>query len=263
MSSDLGAFFYHRERGFLYTVSREKCAGYADRFKDAPWPFNPMGSGYSTTNKTGCSTSKDIAYKPGNSTANKTANSFGLGTDYNTDTKTEPLEHSSSSNKNTTTYSILTGPEMAYWEELGLQEKQTLKWCQEFDVEPGDMRQQLAWARWDLVCNGKEEEIKSPVNWFYGVMRKTAGCYPPPKNYQTPAEIRAGRLKTQRESEQRALQDLATEEVELRFKALLADPAGMEYQQLLLTVPELARNMKGKAMESILRERFFAENREG
>jgi len=238
----------HTQRGFTYNVNPSLCNEYQERFKAYP--------------------ANDPVKKPVSHKVKRFAG-WPVNDPVKEPDKILPSSFSSSIKDLTTTEqstplkTILTGPEMAYWEEQGLLDKQAQKWCGEFDVEYGDMRQQLAWARWDLVNNEKEKEIQSPVNWFYGVMRKSAGCYPPPKNYQTPAEIRAARLRTQRESEQRALQELATEEIELQFKALLADPTGSEYQQLLQTVPELARGMKGKALESILRERFFTDKRAG
>ncbi len=158
---------------------------------------------------------------------------------------------------------VLAGPEAIYWQDLGLQERQVKKWCSEYEVTPEEIRQQLAWARWDLVNNNKEQEIQNPLNWFYAILRKTAGCYPPPKGYQTPAEIRAARQKTQREADQRAVQELASEETEIRFQSLLSKPDSADYQLLLQNLPEVARDMKGRALESFLREKFIADEKRG
>jgi hypothetical protein len=234
----------HSFRGFKYTVDNHLCSLYISRVKSTIGDQSDQQSIKQSFHHAFAQTPLQSSDQ-----TNGLSNSITIT--------------SSSSDRQEITTTIMTGPEMAYWEEQGLQEKQAQKWCSEFEVDPGDMRQQLAWARWDLVNNEKENEIQVPINWFFGVLRKTAGCYPPPKNYQSPAEIRAGRLKTQRESEHRAMQDLAKEEIEARFRALLADPTGTQYQQLLQTVPELARGMRGKALESILRDSFFAENREG
>ena len=150
---------------------------------------------------------------------------------------------------------------MIYWEDLGLQNRQAQKWCEQFNINPDDLRQQLAWARWDLVNNGKEAEVKDPLNWFYGVLRNTAGCYPPAKGYQSPVEIRAARLRAQIDAEARARDDLATLETEAQFQAVLGNPEGVEYLKLLSGLPDAMSGIKGRALESILRERFFA--REG
>jgi hypothetical protein len=157
---------------------------------------------------------------------------------------------------------VLTGSEMAYWVEQGLKDRQVLKWCEEFYIEPIEIRQQLAWARWDLVNNGKENEVKKDaINWFYGVLKRSAGCYPPAKGYQTPTHIRAARLREQIESDVKARYELETLETEVRFQAVLSDPEGAEYRDLLSGLPDAMIGIKGRALESILRERFLA--REG
>ena len=128
---------------------------------------------------------------------------------------------------------------MAYWEELGLQNRQVLKWYEEFDIEPVELWQQLAWARWDLVNNGKEAEVNEDViDWFYGVLKRSAGCFPPAKWYQTPIQIRAARLKAQQESDEKAMIELAKEETDARFRAVIADSEGAEYQRLLSELPD-------------------------
>ena len=155
---------------------------------------------------------------------------------------------------------ILSGPEMAYWEDIGLSERQVQKWCNEFQVDPDDMRQQLAWARWDLECNGKIDEVKkTPIDWFFGALRKTAGCYAPAKGYLTPMELRATRLKAQRDAEQKNLKELSNGEAEERFQAVLADKNGEKYQELLASLPEVMKAIKGKALESALRGQFMNE----
>jgi hypothetical protein len=151
---------------------------------------------------------------------------------------------------------------MAYWLEQGLKDRQVLKWCEEFNIDQAEIRQQLAWARWDLVNNGKEAEVKKDaINWFYGVLKRSAGCYPPAKGYQSPVEIRAARLRAQIDAEVKARDELTTLEAESRFQAVLSDPSGTEYQKLLSGLPEAMSGIKGRALESILRERFLA--REG
>jgi hypothetical protein len=169
---------------------------------------------------------------------------------------------SSSSENQKTTTTILTGPEMVYWVELGLKDRQVLKWCEDFNIDPTDIRQQLAWARWDLVNNGKEAEVKKDaINWFFGILKRSAGCYPPAKGYQSPVEIRAARLRDQIDAEVKARSELDTLEAESRFQAVLSDPEGAEYQNLRRELPEAMSGMKGRALETILRERFLA--REG
>jgi hypothetical protein len=161
-----------------------------------------------------------------------------------------------------TTTTVLTGPEMAYWVELGLKDRQVLKWCEDFNIDPTEIRQQLAWARWDLVNNDKEAEVKKDaINWFFGILKRSAGCYPPAKGYQSPAMIRAARLREQIDAEAKARAELDTLEAEVRFQVVLNNPEGAEYQKLLSGLPEAMSGIKGRALETILRERFLA--REG
>lgn len=71
---------------------------------------------------------------------------------------------------------VLTGPEMGYWLDTGLQERHALAWRKEFEIEPDQLRMQLSWARWDLVENKKEDGIQNVINWLYGILRRTGGC---------------------------------------------------------------------------------------
>jgi hypothetical protein len=151
---------------------------------------------------------------------------------------------------------------MAYWVELGLKDRQVLKWCEDFNIDPAEIRQQLAWARWDLVNNDKEAEVKKDaINWFFGILKRSAGCYPPAKGYQSPSEIRAARLRAQIDAEVKARDELDKLEAEVLFQAVLNNPEGAEYQNLVSELPEAMRGMKGRTLESILREKFSA--REG
>jgi hypothetical protein len=155
---------------------------------------------------------------------------------------------------------ILTGAVGAYWEEEGLGEGQAQKWCQQFEVEPEQMRQQLEWARFDLENNGRRGEVKKDtVSWFFGHLRQTSGCFPRPINYKSPAEIRAEAIEQDLAREKEVRERLAAAEAELSFQKILADPTGNDYQVLLSQVDSFARDMGGKALETALREVFLKE----
>lgn len=254
--NNIERYYNHKERGFTYTINRQKCSVFYDRLRNNNGMLQTIRNNIHSEIETGAYDGGDISLQ----TEPYETMPSGLHTD-----REVPYSSSSSREKLTTSAQpfkkesiILSGPEMLYWKEQHLQEKQVLIWCADFDVGPDEMRQQLAWARWDLVMNNKESDVKDPINWFFGVLRKTAGCYPPARGYQTPTEIRAARLKEQIATEERARGELATLEVESRFQAVLSEPEGETYRQLLAELPEVMSGMKGKALVSALRERFFA-----
>jgi DNA-binding Lrp family transcriptional regulator len=235
----------HTQRGFTYNVNPQLCTEYSERLSGYP-VNNPVSRRVNTP-------ANYPANRPGAWSAPESAN-------YPVKNTNSPFSSSSENQKTTT--NVLSGPEMAYWVELGLKDRQVLKWCEEFNIDQAEIRQQLAWARWDLVNNDKEAEVKKDaINWFYGVLKRSAGCYLPAKGYQSPVEIRAARLRAQIDAEVKARSELDALEVEFRFQAVLNDPSGTEYQKLLSGLPEAMSGIKGRALESILRERFLA--REG
>ena len=253
--NNIERYYNHKERGFTYAINRQKCSEFYDRLRNNTGTLKPTRNNIHTGIETGAYGRLDVALQ----TEPYKSMPSGLHTDH-------AVPYSSSSRETLTTSPqtskkesvILSGPEMMYWQEQHLQEKQVLIWCADFDVGPDEMRQQLAWARWDLVMNSKEADVKDPINWFFGVLRKTAGCYPPARGYQTPTEIRAARLKEQIATEERARVELASLEVESRFQAVLSEPEGETYRRLMAELPEVMSGMKGKALVSALRERFFA-----
>jgi hypothetical protein len=128
---------------------------------------------------------------------------------------------------------VLSGPEMGYWLDVGLQERQTLAWCKEFDLPHDHMRQQLSWARWDLVENSKENGIQNTINWLYGVMRRTGGCYPRPENYLSPEERRLRDLEADAKRREEARDKIYQAELDLEFQQILDDPKSASYQELM------------------------------
>ena len=153
---------------------------------------------------------------------------------------------------------ILTGPTGIYWEGEGLQESQVRKWCEQFEVEPAQMKQQLEWARFDLVNNEKQTEVrKDIVSWFFGCLRQTGGCYPRPVNYRSPAEIRAEQMEEAARNMAECRTRQAAAERELAFQQILANPASDEYKMLINQVGEFAREVGGPALEAALREVFI------
>jgi hypothetical protein len=153
---------------------------------------------------------------------------------------------------------VLTGPEMGYWLDIGLQERQALAWCKEFDIPGDQMRQQLSWARWDLVENKKEESVQNTINWLYGVLRRTGGCYPRPDNYLSPDERRLRDLEKEAKRRQEARDKIFQAELDLEFQEILDNPKGAPYQKLLKQLSDFEKQSKGKVLEMGLKRVFQA-----
>lgn len=154
---------------------------------------------------------------------------------------------------------ILTGPAAFFWEDEGLQEGQAKTWCQQFEIEPDQMRQQLAWAQFDLVHNGKEAEVKKDsISWFFGVLRRTGGCYPRPANYKTPAELRAEAVAKDLAADKEASKQIRAAELDAKFQQILGDPQSEEYKALFAQVKnEFAKKAGGRALTESLKEVFL------
>lgn len=152
---------------------------------------------------------------------------------------------------------ILTGATGMYWEGEGLQERQAKTWCDQFEINPSQMKQQLDWARFDLVANNKVAEVKKDaISWFFGALRQTGGCYPKPTNYRSPAEIRAEQMEQAAREAAEARERQVAAEQELAFQRILSDPDSGEYKKLFAQISDFARDMGGKALETALREAF-------
>ena len=155
---------------------------------------------------------------------------------------------------------ILTGAVGAYWEEEGLGEGQTQKWCQQFEVDPSQMKQQLEWARYDLEVNGRRGEVKKDtISWFFGHLRTTGGCFPRPINYKSPAEIRAESIEQELIRDREAKERLAAAEAEREFQAILTDPGCIKYKELFSRVNGFAQEEGGLALETAMRVVFLEE----
>lgn len=155
---------------------------------------------------------------------------------------------------------ILTGPTGIYWESEGLQERQAQVWCNQFEIDPVQLKQQLEWARHDLVINNKSAEVKKDsISWFFGVLRQTGGCYPKPSNYKSPAEIRAEQMEQAAKEASEARERQAAAERELAFQKIMNDPNSEEYRSLYAVVDDFTKELGGKALEAALKEAFISK----
>lgn len=153
---------------------------------------------------------------------------------------------------------ILTGSAGIFWEGEGLQERQAKTWCDQFEIEPSLLKQQLEWARHDLVVNNKAAEVKKDsISWFFGVLRQTGGCYPKPSNYKSPTEIRAEQMEQAAKEATEARERQIAAEREIAFQKILSEETGDSYKSLLAKVNDFAKEMGGKVLETALRDAFM------
>jgi len=143
---------------------------------------------------------------------------------------------------------------MMFWIDAGLSERQAATWCSEFEIAPEGLRQQLAWARWDILENGKDPG--NAVSWFFGALRKTGGCYTRPENYQSPAELRLKAMEIEAKRLAEVRLQLQEAEEELEFQRMMNDPDGDLHQACFRNLRELAKSMRGRGLEAAMREQF-------
>lgn len=215
--TDKRRFNGHAFNGFEYWLNNHLCSIYLTRVKSG----QPVGQSLGRTDR--------------QSVGRSSGRTIGL-----TNERAVPFSSSSFSEeiKPTTTQAVvegtvLSGPVGAYWEEEGLGEAQTKKWCTQFEIDPEQMRAQLDWARFDLETNNRREAVtKDPISWFFGHLRTTGGCFPRPVNYKSATEIRAAAFLDQQKRDAEAKAVLEAGEFETNFKAFLSDPEAQLFKDL-------------------------------
>ena len=157
-------------------------------------------------------------------------------------------------------WKTLDDPELGYWREVGLTEKQVLSWMGEMGLSVEVMDLCLRYARWDILFENKS--IEKPLSFFYSVIKKN-GFYAKPDGYRSLEQIRLEAVREAIQDRERVVAELqeARErkrqaDHELRFQQMLADPLGPEYQSLFQGLNGFARGLKGKALEGALRGVF-------
>jgi hypothetical protein len=224
--SNVKVLYNHNQRGLQYHINPDKCNVFHIRIRGYPANYpDHRSAAYPDNNPTGVAA--NIVIPP-----------------------------YSSSKESTTTR--LSGAEVLYWEDAGLAERHAMAWCKEFEITNEELRQQLAWARWDIIENRKEETIEKPLNWLYGVLRRTGGCYPRPENYLSPAERRLRDMMTEAKQREEARSQLRQTELELEFQRIMDDPDGDVFLLLQEQLTDFEKQQKGKIMEMGLRRAFLA-----
>ena len=150
---------------------------------------------------------------------------------------------SSSLLENTTTqdfkHILNSHPELGYWRQKGLTDKQISTWSRQFDLNPEDIIQSLCYCRFDMIENDREksEPINDVFNWFFRIIERT-GSYPKPSNYKSHKQKqidrekeRAEELKKQAEELRKARQDSINAKHEIEFEQMLQDREDPTYKK--------------------------------
>ena len=177
-----------------------------------------------------------------------------------------PFSSSRNEAKTTTTTetptsdALLKGPELGYWREKGVNNRQIEKWAEEFDMSEEQIVQSLKYCRYEMVVLNHEEEkpINNPLNWFYRVMQRS-GLYPKPAGYKSLAELRTEQMELEAKETQALRERQVRAEKSLEFQRIMANPDGPEYQALLAKVSEFSKEMGGSALEREMETIFTGE----
>jgi hypothetical protein len=185
------------------------------------------------------------------------------------DQPSDVLYSSSSSFKKTTTGEIdtvLTNyPELGYWRQKGLTEKQINLWMKTAECSLENMIQYLCYCRFEMVDLGMEESkpVKNVFNWFFKILERT-GSYPKPKGYKSHREKQIDQEKQiveQRAEEIRELKEIRhqkwQQQRDLEFEDIMADPECDLYKQCLGSLNEFSKKRKNtKGFEISMRAAF-------
>jgi len=158
-------------------------------------------------------------------------------------------------NKPTTTQNetgILNDPELRYWVDEGVTEKQIQRWMEEFHMNSDEMAMSLRFARFDILGRG---DVRNAANWFYKILERNC-FYPRPPGYRSAAELRLEAMEQEIAKEKEARLRLVEAETEKEFLQILADSDGKIYQELLGKVSSFAREEGGDILEIAMRDEY-------
>jgi len=129
----------------------------------------------------------------------------------------------SSSSINTTTKdeenSLKPDPELSYWREKNLTQKQINNWMEELGLSQDEIVLYLNYCRFEMVDMDleKSKPVGNAINWFYAILKKN-GSYPRPKGYQSIREKRATELAQAVKQEAERIQALEEQYFDDTFK---------------------------------------------
>ncbi|MFP4421630.1 MAG: hypothetical protein ACLFRG_13915 [Desulfococcaceae bacterium] len=162
---------------------------------------------------------------------------------------------------------LQTHPEMGYWRQKGLTEKQVAEWMKVADCGLDRMMAYLSYCRFEMVELDLErtKPIHDVFNWFFKILERS-GQYRKPKGYQSHLErkLEAERQAVEEKKRQiEALKALKREQweqaQEMEFWEMLNDPEGDLYQKCFSKLNNFDRKRArkgGKAFEMAMRRAY-------
>ena len=160
-----------------------------------------------------------------------------------------------------------THPEMGYWRQKGLTEKQIAEWMKTTDCSLEQMATYLGYCRFEMVDLDMERSkpIHDVFNWFFKILERS-GQYRKPRGYKSHLErkLEADReilaAKERRIEELKALQRQKWErERDLEFWEMMNDPDGERYRECFERLSNFDRKRArkgGKAFEMAMRRAY-------
>lgn len=162
---------------------------------------------------------------------------------------------------------LQTHPEMGYWRQKGLTEKQVAEWMKVADCGLDRMASYLSYCRYEMVELDLEQSkpIHDVFNWFFKILERS-GQYRKPRGYlsHTERKLEAERKAIEEKKKQiEALKALKREqweqEQEMEFWEMLNDTEGELYQRCFSKLNNFDRKRArkgGKAFEMAMRRAY-------
>ena len=162
-----------------------------------------------------------------------------------------------------------THPDFTFWIEEKLKPDTVLRWIEEFSDVPikiEDMLLYLSRCSYDLTTLNKKASLKNtPVNYFYGCIKRNK-TYLPPHGFNTLEErILEDKRKIVEEMENRVreLQELEEREkqaeIEIKFSEMMGEETGELYKACLDNIPSLFKDSdrSGPGFKTAMKQAFI------
>ena len=134
---------------------------------------------------------------------------------------------------------LAQNPELGYWRQKGLTNKQIQNWIDSTGCDPELIIQYLCYCRYEMVDLGLEESkpVNNALNWFFKIIEKNCS-YPKPKGYKSFPERQIEEKKRLLEKKKAEVEELknieralAEAEIEVKFLEMMAQPDSDLYKK--------------------------------
>ncbi|OPY84927.1 MAG: hypothetical protein A4E71_02423 [Smithella sp. PtaU1.Bin162] len=162
-----------------------------------------------------------------------------------------------------------THPDFVFWAEESLEPNTVLRWIEEFSdvpIKAEDMLLYLSRCSYDLTTLNKKASLKNtPVNYFYGCLKRNK-TYLPPQGFKSIEErILEDKRKIVEELENRVreLQELEEKEkqanIEIKFREMMREETGELYNACLNNIPAVFKNSdrSGPGFKTAMKQVFM------